>query len=170
LICQRTRRLTESFVAQQQKDWKSPVYAHFSPNVDIDYTNEGKLVYVFKCLGKCGGKMIRQHESDRGSTNNLQRHLKSCWGEAIIDKVKEAVADKGASVDEAREKMVRPYLKTGLITNFFEHKQNIKVTYSITPHTEDQKRYNPIPPLSCLSYHPPLSSPTCPSDTDVLHP
>jgi hypothetical protein len=48
------------------------------------------------------------------------------------------VEEKGATVKDAREKLVLPHLKNEIIPDFFKQKQT-KVTYSVVPHTDEQK-------------------------------
>jgi hypothetical protein len=124
---------------KKQRKWTSWVYAHFSPKVRIQYIN-GKTVQCFTCLGtKCGGKTIRRYPSDKGSTSNLVNHVTSCWGSAVQEAAKRAVDEQKMSVDETREKVVHPYLKTGKITQHFDH-VSVSVTYSNIPHSDEEKR------------------------------
>jgi hypothetical protein len=50
-----------------------------------------------------------------------------------------AVDERKMSVDEAREKVVRPYLKIGKITQHFGN-VSVSVTYSNIPHSDEEKR------------------------------
>ncbi|KAJ3752532.1 hypothetical protein EV360DRAFT_5707, partial [Lentinula raphanica] len=73
------------------------VYAffHAKPEIEFDKSNEPDYL-VFRCT-KCGEKMRQGLKTgDRGSTGNMQEHVKKCWGEEAL----EAVAN--STLEEAR--------------------------------------------------------------------
>jgi hypothetical protein len=72
----------------------------------------------------------------------LKSHVKTCWGIELWNRINRAGGEK-MSVDDMREKIVRPYLQTGKITEFFERSDtsaSAKVTFSIVPHTDEEKQ------------------------------
>ncbi|KAJ3969827.1 hypothetical protein EV361DRAFT_1034799 [Lentinula raphanica] len=80
---------------------KSPVYAFFDAEPQIDYDNTIEPKYlVYRCT-KCGEK-IRQglQTGDRGSTaltsskGNMRDHVKRCSGEEALAAVKESTLDQ----------------------------------------------------------------------------
>ena len=79
-------------VAYMKKDWKSGVYGFFDePKVEV---HEGQHVHVFKCNGH-GCKLkdgIRRYidTKDTGSTGNLHKHVKACWGADILQTANKA--------------------------------------------------------------------------------
>jgi hypothetical protein len=127
--------------AKKQKNWSAPVYAYFSPTVNIKYIND-KTVQVFQCLGtKCHGKKIQRYPSNKGSTSNLKSHVETCWGVELRNRINRAGGEK-MSVDDMREKIVCPYLRTGKLTKFFKRSDtstSAKVTFSTVPHTDEEK-------------------------------
>ena len=91
-------------LAHLHKDWRSPIYAFFHPEVSIIY-EKGHRVHDFTCGAKhCKGKgkqpRLVQRYLDMGdskSTSSLCRHAKICWGEEIVTK-----ADEAKDIDVAR--------------------------------------------------------------------
>ena len=81
--------------------------------------------------------MIRRYldTRDSKSTSNMRKHVKSCWGEDVLDVVGDA-----KNANEARESIVKPLLRTGSITSAFERKGKGKVTYSHRQHTKTETR------------------------------
>ncbi|KAH7903433.1 hypothetical protein BJ138DRAFT_976062, partial [Hygrophoropsis aurantiaca] len=118
-----------------QKDWTSPVYAFFHPDPLIEYV-DGRRVHVFKCAAKSCKHRVRRYldTGDATSTGNLRKHVKSCWGEEVLD------ATKGQTAAAAREGIVKNYLQTGTITAAFERKGKGKVTFSHRQHTKTESR------------------------------
>jgi len=70
------------------KRWDAPIYAFFKPILAITYVDDRKA-HVFECgASNCCSKtkFIRHYlyTSDAGSTSNLRRHTKICWGEEAV--------------------------------------------------------------------------------------
>ena len=82
---------------QLKKDWRSPIYAFYRPEVTISYTN-GCHAHDFICTAKnCKGKgrnarMVQRYldKKDNKSTSSLNRHAKMCWGEEIVEQAAKA--------------------------------------------------------------------------------
>ncbi|KAH7923610.1 hypothetical protein BV22DRAFT_1015107, partial [Leucogyrophana mollusca] len=119
-----------------KKDWNSPVYAFFDPVPLIEYVN-GRRSHVFKCSAKSCKKTVRcfLDKGDAGSTGNMQKHIKSCWGEDVLK-----TADQAKNADVARSTIVKELLGTGSITAAFERKGKGKITYSHRQHTKTETR------------------------------
>jgi len=121
-----------------KKDWKSGVYGFFDePKVEV---HEGQHVHVFKCNGR-GCKLkegIRRYinTKDTGSTGNLRKHVKACWGADVLQ-----TADKAKDAGEVHNKLARSILRNGSITSAFEQKTGRKATYSNMPFTRSETRY-----------------------------
>ncbi|KIM56128.1 hypothetical protein SCLCIDRAFT_133240, partial [Scleroderma citrinum Foug A] len=113
------------------RDWNAPIYAFFEP-VPWVIEVEGRPVHVFKCNAHGCKATVRCYmdTKDAGSTGNLCRHVKSCWGSEVV-----SAADDARNADEVRTKMCPGFLKDGSITAAFEQKGKGKVTYSHRPHT-----------------------------------
>lgn len=129
---------TYNVIEKLKKSWKSTVYAYYHPDVKIE-VEKGRKCLVFQCMNtRCKGGRVRRFldTGDKSSTKNLLDHVRSCWGEAIQEQVSEAV-----NINEARDKIIRPYLRNGKVTMFFERKDiSGTVSYSNIPHSDPQKR------------------------------
>ncbi len=74
-------KLVHLYPAHLQKDWWSPIYAFFQPEVEINYVG-GCRVHDFSCGAKhCKGKgknprLVRRYldTGDKKSTSGLRRH------------------------------------------------------------------------------------------------
>jgi hypothetical protein len=115
------------------KKWTSPIYAIYHPTPTIEVV-DGRRAHVFACTVKaCKYKCRRK--GDAFSTGNLRRHVKSCWGEEALN-----AAESASDVKEAREKVVKPLLRSGSIDMLFERQAKGKVTYSNRQHTKVETR------------------------------
>ncbi|KAF8957055.1 hypothetical protein BDZ97DRAFT_1954953 [Flammula alnicola] len=132
----------EQELERLQKDWRSPIYAFFNPEVTINDV-EGRRVHDFTCNAKhCKGKgkntrLVRRYldTGDSKSTSSLHRHAKICWGEENVAK-----ADEAKDVGIARAALKGAELRDGSITAIFERTGKGKVTYSHRPHTRVETR------------------------------
>ena len=70
-------------------DWNSPIYAFFHPIPTIGY-KDGRRYHEFHCFASTCSKSVHQFldKKDAGSTSNLHKHAKICWG---LDTVKAAM-------------------------------------------------------------------------------
>ena len=116
------------------EDWNSPIYAFFHPIPAIGY-QEGRRYHEFHCFASACRKSVRRYldKKDAGSTSNLHKHAKICWGS---DTVKVAMGTKNAS--EARQILAQS--KDGSIAAAFQIKGKGKVTYSHRQHTRTETK------------------------------
>jgi hypothetical protein len=117
-------------------EWVSPVYAFFEPTpriIEID----GRRAHEFKCCAKACKASIHRFldKKDVRSTGNMRKHIKSCWGEEILN-----AADEAKDANEVRTRIVGSFLKNGTITASFEQKGKGKVTYSHRQHTRAETK------------------------------
>jgi len=98
---------------------------------------KGRRCHIFRCSGtSCKYACQRFLDTtDANSTGNLQKHIKSCWGDEAL-----AAADDAASMDDACERVVKSLNVSGLITASFERKGKGAVTYSTRQHTKAETR------------------------------
>lgn len=98
------------------KKWNSPVYAFFEPVPTVVKVG-GHHAHVFKCCGRGCKVTVQQfiNTRDAGSTSNMWKHVKICWGEDAL-----STADKAKDVNEAQTKIVHGILQDGSITIAFE--------------------------------------------------
>ncbi|KAG1806191.1 uncharacterized protein BJ212DRAFT_1282787, partial [Suillus subaureus] len=102
------------------------VYAFFHLIPKISEQNEW-CVHEFRCQGK-GCKATVRHYLDKGdahSTENLCKHVGSCWGEDILK-----AADEVKDVDKVWKNIVGSVLQNRSITVSFERKSKGNITYS----------------------------------------
>lgn len=131
-----------------KRDWNATTYAFFEPTPEITHI-DGRRVHVFKCLAKsCKGKgrhprLVNRYldTKDAGSTSNLRKHAKLCWGEEALK-----AADATKDLEGARKVLKKSgddNLRDGQITATFERlaKGNGKVTYSHRQHTKTETKY-----------------------------
>ncbi|KAH7918953.1 hypothetical protein BV22DRAFT_1023794, partial [Leucogyrophana mollusca] len=138
------------------EDWTAPVYAFFHPVPEIEYV-KGHQSHVFKYDAKRCKHNVQCYldTGDATSTGNLCKHIKSCWGEDVLD----AVA--GQTAKDAHKTVVNSILQTGTITAAFKHKGKGKVTYSHCQHTKTETSYCGFQSLmktGCPEYYIPLPS------------
>jgi hypothetical protein len=122
------------------KEWNSQVYAFFHTIPKISEQN-GRRAHEFRCQAK-GCKATVRHYLDKGdarSTENLRKHVRSCWGEDILK-----AADEVKDVDEVRKNIVGSVLRNGSITASFERKGKGKITYSHRQHTRAETMYGTL--------------------------
>ncbi|KAG1872022.1 hypothetical protein C8R48DRAFT_746527 [Suillus tomentosus] len=103
------------------KEWLSPVYVFFDPMPHIVEIN-GQCAHEFKCNAR--------------STGNMQKHIKSCWGEDVLN-----AADDANNANEVWSKIVPGIVRDGSITASFERKGKGKVImYSHHQHTHAETK------------------------------
>lgn len=114
--------------------WNAPIYAFFHPIPTIGY-DKGRRFHEFSCFAKSCNRTVRRYldKKDVGSTSNLHKHAKVCWG---VETVQAAMAVKTAK--EAREVLSKS--KDGSIAAAFMLKGKGKVTYSHRQHTRAETR------------------------------
>jgi hypothetical protein len=103
-----------------------------------------RRAHTFKCLGKGCKHTVRRYltredgrkAADAGSTSNMIKHVRTCWGEAALSAASKA--------GENASKVVKGILKNGSITAAFEVKGRGKVTYSHIQHTKTETRYGVV--------------------------
>jgi hypothetical protein len=77
--------------------------------------------------------------ADKGSTSNMRKHAKHCWGEDIIKKADEAKEE--LTLDNIRETLSEAKkTQDGSIVAFFDRKGKGKVKYMIRQHTYEESR------------------------------
>lgn len=120
-----------------KKGWRGVIYAFYKPDPIIEY-RDGRKCHAFECLSKtCGKTVVRYLDTtDAQSTGNMRKHVTKCWGPEIVK-----TADQASNLMEAREKIVKTYLKSGSVTTYFSRKGKGPVKYSYTQHTSKQARY-----------------------------
>ena len=123
------------------KHWTAPIYVFFSPLPSIQYV-DGRHCHIFSCLGRhCKQTVWRYLDTgNKGSTSNLRKHVKSCWGEDTLTVVSDA-----ANLDIVRD-AVKKCTINSTITAAFEQKGKGKTTYSTQPQTKVEIRLE----LDCL--------------------
>jgi hypothetical protein len=72
---------------------------------------------------------------DAKSTGNMHKHVKTCWGDEVLD-----AANEAKDVGEVRTKIVKSIQRSGSITAAFERKGKGKVTYNHRAHTKAETR------------------------------
>lgn len=98
---------------------------------------DGRPAHEFKCGARgCKGTVRRYLDTkDAGSTGNLRRHAKSCWGIDVV-----SAADDAKNADEVRMSIRPGLLRDGSITTAFKRKGKGKVTYSHRQHTHQETK------------------------------
>ena len=122
------------------RDWNSPIYGFFEAHPAIEVV-EGRRCHEFKCAAPlCKGKgarprIVRRYldKADRGSTSNMHKHAKTCWGEEIVSQALET--KKELTISEVRNSLSNAKVKDGTITALFERKGKGNVTFSMKQHT-----------------------------------
>jgi hypothetical protein len=77
-------------------------------------------------------------KSDKGSTSNMHKHAKNCWGEEIVSN---ALKTKNElSIDDIRKSLGNAKLQNGTITALFDRKGKGNVTFSTKQHTYAETR------------------------------
>ena len=78
---------------------------------------------------------MRQYldKADRGSTSNMHKHAKICWGVEIVSK---ALQTKNKlTIKEVRKSLLEAKLQDGTITALFERSGKETVSFSMNQHT-----------------------------------
>ncbi|KAG1872981.1 hypothetical protein DFJ58DRAFT_836802 [Suillus subalutaceus] len=96
----------EDELKRLMKEWTSPVYAFFNPTPRIVEIN-GRHTHEFKCHARGCKTTIRRflNKKDARSTGNMQKHVKSCWGNAAL-----TAADDAKDAKEVQTKIVTSIL------------------------------------------------------------
>ena len=107
------------------KDWVSPIYGFFQarPLIEVD---DGRRCHEFICAAPhCKGKgakprVVRRYldKADRGSTSNMHKHAKICWGVEIVSKALET--KKELTINEVQRSLSNTKIQDGTITAMFE--------------------------------------------------
>ena len=98
---------------------------------------EGWRAHEFKCCkGQCNATVRWFLDTkDAGSTGNLCKHIKKCWGNEVM-----STADMAKDADEVQSTIVPKFLKDESITAIFERKAKGRVTYSHHPYTRSETK------------------------------
>ncbi|KIK32205.1 hypothetical protein CY34DRAFT_27258 [Suillus luteus UH-Slu-Lm8-n1] len=104
------------------KDWTSLIYAFFKPMPAIKYHDKCRC-HIFKFQRYLDKK-------DAKSTGNMQKHIKSCCGEPVLQ-----AAIASGNTKAAQEGPIKSLPETGSIKTSFARKGKGKVTYSHHQHT-----------------------------------
>ena len=75
---------------------------------------------------------------DRGSTSNMHKHAKTCWGMEIVSKVLETKNE--LTINEVCKSLSKANLQDGTITTLFERKGKGNVSFSMKQHTYMETR------------------------------
>ena len=126
---------THSKLVVQKNERNSPIYAFFEAPRLVN--QKGRPAHKFKCSrGGCAATVRRYlDKKDAGSTGNLRKHAKACWGSAAVD-----AADNAASADEVHKAIILNILKDGSIAVAYKLKKGT-TTYSHRQHTCEQTKY-----------------------------
>ena len=122
------------------RDWTSPIYGFFEARPAIEVV-DGRCCHEFKCTAPhCKGKGIKPRivrhyldKADKGSTSNMHKHAKNCWGGEILSKALET--KKVLTISKVRKSLSEAKLQDGTITAMFERKGKESVTFSSKQHT-----------------------------------
>ncbi|KAG2088739.1 uncharacterized protein F5147DRAFT_587475 [Suillus discolor] len=138
--------LVNENIERLMKEWTSPVYAFFDPTPRI-IENDGCWAHEFKCSARGCKTTIRRYldKKDARSTGNMRKHVKSCWGDVVLQ-----AADDAKDASEVHTKIIPGILRNRSITASFERKGKGKVTYSNRQHTRAETKG----PSEYISYHP----------------
>src|SRR5882724_4812830 len=93
--------------------------------------------------------MVQQflNMKDSTSTNNLRKHVKSCWGKDALE-----VGMAAGTAKDARESVVKEIKGSGSITAAFERKGKGKVTFSHHQHTKTETKSVTLPCQESVPY------------------
>ena len=142
------------------KDWTSPIYGFFEARPAME-TVDGRRCHEFRCTAtNCKGRgakprIVRRYldKADKGSTSNMHKHAKNCWGEEIVSKALQTKSE--LTINEVRRSLSNAKIQDGTITAMFERKGKESVTFSMKQHTyletrsgnvtiKNNKNYSPI--------------------------
>ena len=132
--------LLGNYQEQMAKDWTSPIYGFFEARPVIEVVN-GRRCHEFICSAPhCKGKgtkprVVRRYldKADRGSTSNMHKHAKNCWGEEIVSKALETKND--LTINEVRRSLSKAKIQDGTITAMFERQGKESVSFLMRQHT-----------------------------------
>lgn len=132
--------LLRKFQERMAKDWTSPIYGFFEARPAIEVV-DGRRCHEFICAAPhCKGKgtkprVVRRYldKADRGSTSNMHKHAKNCWGEEIVSKALQTKSE--LTINEVRRSLSEAKIQNGTITAMFERKGKESVTFSTKQHT-----------------------------------
>jgi hypothetical protein len=127
------------------KDWMSPIYGFFESRPAIMVV-EGRRCHEFKCAAPhCKGKgakarVVRRYldKADKGSTSNMHKHAKICWGVEIVSKALQTKNE--LTIKEVRKSLSEAKLQDGMITALFERMGKETVSFSTKQHTYMETR------------------------------
>ena len=126
-------------------DWTSPIYGFFELRPAIEVV-DGRRCHEFKCTAPhCKGKgakarIVRRYldKADRGSTSNMHKHAKNCWGVENVSKALQTKKD--FTIKDVRESLGKAQLQDGTITAIFERNGKGNVSFSMKQHTYTETR------------------------------
>jgi hypothetical protein len=115
-------------------DWNAPIYAFFHPIPTVGY-EKGRRYHEFRCFASGCKKSVRRFldTKDAGSTGNMHKHARICWG---VDTVK--AASDAKDINDARDILANS--KDGSIAAAFKVKGKGKVSYSHRQHTRTETK------------------------------
>jgi hypothetical protein len=127
------------------KDWTSPIYGFFAARPAIEVV-DGRRCHEFKCAAPhCKGKgvkarIVRRYldKADRGSTSNMHKHAKNCWGTEIVSKALQSRDE--LTIKQVRKSLSEAKIQDGTITALFERNGKENVSFSTKQHTYMETR------------------------------
>ena len=127
------------------KDWTSAIYGFFKARPAIEVV-DGRRCHEFKCAAThCKGKgmnprIVRRYldKADRGSTSNLHKHAKICWGGEIVSKALETKRE--FTINEVRQSLAKAKVQDGTITAIFERNGKGNISFLTKQHTYTETR------------------------------
>jgi hypothetical protein len=125
--------------------WNSPIYAFFEPRPKITVV-KGRRSHEFICSAVvCKGngsdrRVVRRFldTADKGSTSNMRKHAKHCWGDDIIKKADEAKDE--LTIENIRKSLAEATIQDGSIVACFDRKGKAKVKYMTRQYTYEESR------------------------------
>ncbi|KAE9397066.1 hypothetical protein BT96DRAFT_996147 [Gymnopus androsaceus JB14] len=91
--------MTDKCLGAQVQKRKSPIYAFFNAEPDVEFDNAGTASYIVFHCSTCRAQVKQGLQtSDKASTGALIRHAKFCWGEEAVNAVQGS-----KSIDKARD-------------------------------------------------------------------
>ena len=77
--------------------------------------------------------------ADKGSTSNMRKHARHCWGDDIVKKADDAKEE--LTLDNIRESLAEAKkANDGSIVAFFDRQGKAKVKYMVRQHTYEEAR------------------------------
>ncbi|KZV92057.1 hypothetical protein EXIGLDRAFT_576221, partial [Exidia glandulosa HHB12029] len=121
--------------------WTAPIYAFYQPLPTVGHTDAGRRFHEFHCMGRNCKKSVKRYldGNDSGSTSNLHKHAKSCWGDEAVK-----AADAAKTAKDARENVTTPLRSNGTITAAFARTGKGKISYMHRQHTRAEMRQRPF--------------------------